>query len=61
MNKNIRELEDNIISMLNASDVPIECKRLIMADVYNLVSKEADKAIIYESRPKKEETEDGIR
>ena len=61
MNRRIRELEDDIIAILNASDVLIEAKRLVVGNIYNLVSKEADKAIIEESRPKKEENSDGIR
>ena len=48
MNKKIRELEDKIIATLNESDVPIEAKRLIIANVLNLVMKEADKVIAYE-------------
>ena len=59
INRDIRELEDNIIALLNASDVPIEAKRLIVSNIYNLVTKEADKAIIFESTPKKEEDKNG--
>ncbi len=54
-NRDIRELEDNIIALLNASDVQIEVKRLIVSNVYNLVTKEADKTILDESLPKQKE------
>lgn len=54
-NREIRELEDNIIALLNASDVPIEVKRLIVSNVYNLVTKEADKTIVAESQQKQKE------
>lgn len=54
-NRKIRELEDSIIALLNASDVQIEVKRLIVSNVYNLVTKEADKTIVAESLPKQKE------
>ena len=50
MNRQIRQLEDDIISTLNGSDIPIEAKRLILADVLNLVTKQADKEISLEIR-----------
>ncbi len=48
MNKEIRQLQDDLISLLNGSNVPIECKRLILANTLTLVEKEADKAIVGE-------------
>ena len=33
MNKQIRELEDNLVNTLNASQVPIECKRVILENL----------------------------
>ena len=33
MNKKIRELEDNLASVLNSSDIPIECKRIILENL----------------------------
>lgn len=41
MNRKIRELENSIADSLNASDVPMECKRLILE---NLMLKCEDKA-----------------
>jgi len=48
MNTKIRSLEDQIVSLLNSSDVPIEAKRLIVSEVYGLLTKEADKTIAHE-------------
>lgn len=48
MNFKIRELEDKIIAMLNASDIPIEAKRLILADLLNIVTNESTKIIAME-------------
>ena len=45
MNLKIRQLEDDIIALLNDSDVPAEAKRLILGEVLHLVEKEADKAV----------------
>ena len=45
MNRQIRQLEDDIISVLNGYDLPIEVKRLVLVNVCNLAEKEADKAI----------------
>lgn len=60
MNTKIRELEDNILAVINASDAPIEAKRLIVANIYNSLEKEADKVIRFEVRAsKKEEVNDG--
>ena len=61
MNYNIRKLEDDIVAILNASDVPIEAKRLILADVSRLVEKKADESISLEIKMKMEEKEHGIR
>ena len=55
VNIKIRTLEDQIVALLNKSDVPIEAKRLIVAEVHGLLTKEADKTIAYEI--KKEVTE----
>lgn len=57
MNYKIRKLEDNLVSVLNASDVPIEAKRLILADISRLVDKKAEESIALEIRIMKEEQE----
>lgn len=33
MNKQIRELEDSLVNTLNTSQVPIECKRVILENL----------------------------
>lgn len=48
MNKEIRQLEDNLISVLNDSIVPVEAKRFVVLDIVHLLEKEADKAIMAE-------------
>ena len=49
MNQKIRNLEDNIIALLNAeNDVPLECKRLIVCDVLRIITTASDKAIVQE-------------
>ena len=53
INYKIRDLEDNLISVFNASDVPIEAKRLVAQNVLNLITKEADKTIMEEIKEKK--------
>ena len=55
MNYKIRDLEDNVISLMNASDVPIEAKRLIIQNVLNLITKQADKVIVEEIQEMKKE------
>jgi hypothetical protein len=50
MNYKIRDLETKIIALLNSEpDVPIDAKRLILINIYNLVVKEADKIILLET------------
>lgn len=48
MNSKIRQLEDDLISILNASDLPIEVKRLVVESVYRATEKAADNAILRE-------------
>ena len=48
MNKEIRQLETNLITVLNDSEIPIEAKRYVLLHVLSLVEKEANKAIYAE-------------
>lgn len=48
MNRKIRQLEDDIISLLNGSNLPVEVKRIVLTNTLTLVEKEADKAILSE-------------
>ena len=63
-NTQIRKLEEDVLAVFNASDLPIELKRLIADVVLNLIVKKADEAIVAEnSQPANviygEEQEDG--
>ena len=55
MNTKIRLLEDQIVAILNGSDVPIETKRLILSDILNLVTKKADEIVSQEIKEQREE------
>lgn len=57
MNYKMRDLEDRVIGLLNASDIPIEAKRLIIQNVLNLITKQADKVIVEEIQEMKKEEE----
>lgn len=48
MNKEIRQLQDDLISLLNSSNLPVEVKRIVLANTLTLVEKEADRAILSE-------------
>ena len=48
MNEEIRNLEDNIIILLNESNAPIEAKRLIIKDIYHMVEQKAEEIILEE-------------
>lgn len=48
MNKEIRQLQDDLISLLNSSNLPVEVKRIVLANTLSLVEKEADRAILSE-------------
>lgn len=48
-NRDIRELEESLVAVLNSSPVMIEAKRYVVLSVLRLVEKEADKEIIREN------------
>lgn len=50
MLQDIRIFEDTIIDLVNATNLNIEIKRLVLTDVLNLVTREADKQIAKEIR-----------
>lgn len=45
MNIKIRELKVSIIKHMQGIDLPIEVKRLVLKDIYDDISREADAAI----------------
>lgn len=58
MNFKIRLFEDSILNMINESDLPMEIKRLVIADIFNLVVKQADKEVKEELSAQTEEKTD---
>ena len=56
-NYKIRDLEDKLIDTLNSSDVAIEVKRLIVQNLLNLITKQADAKITMEIQEMKKEEE----
>ena len=50
MLQDIRIFEDTIIDLVNATNLNIEIKRLVLNDVLNIVTREADKQIAKEIR-----------
>jgi len=56
-NYKIRDLEDKMIDTLNSSDVAIEVKRLIVQNLLNMVTKQADARITMEIQDMKKEEE----
>ena len=54
-NYKIRDLEDKLIDTLNSSDVAIEAKRLIVQNLLNMVTKQADARITMEIQEMKKE------
>lgn len=55
MNLKIRQLEDSILNMINDSDLPIEIKRLVIADIFNLVIRQSDREVAAEKLSAKAE------
>lgn len=56
-NYKVRELEDKLIDTINASDVLPEVKRLIVQNLLNLITKQADSKITMEIQEMKKEEE----
>lgn len=56
-NYKVRELEDKLIDTINASDVLPEVKRLIVQNLLNLITKQADVKITMEIQEMKKEEE----
>jgi hypothetical protein len=54
-NYKIRKLEDDIINLLNSSDVAIDAKRIILTNALNLVTKKSDIIIAREIQIEREE------
>lgn len=59
LNYEIRKLSEDLIALLNASQAPIEAKRLVVKDVLMAVEAKANE-IIAEEQSSKEDSENGI-
>lgn len=58
MNIDIRTLEETLLGELNASDVPMEVKRLILSDLLTMFTKQADTTIQAELMLKQDNQEE---
>ncbi len=58
MNFKIRLFEDTILNLINETDLPMEIKRLVISDIFNLVVKQADKEVKEELSAQTEEKTD---
>lgn len=59
MNRQIRELEQNIVDILNVSQLPYECKRVVLENLMLKCEMEAIKEIAQEPITEKGALEDG--
>lgn len=57
ISKTVRALEDAMFNILNATDLPTEIKRLVVADVYHEVIKQADSEFILMIEEEKDNAE----
>lgn len=58
MNAKIREMQDELIDVVNKYDLPIEVKRLLLSYVLQLVKPQADSAVYNELSNGEEEGKD---
>lgn len=58
MNRQIRNLEENIVNVLNGSQLPYECKRVVLENLMLKCEMEAIKDIAQEPITEKGELED---
>lgn len=59
MNKPIKELEDNLVAVLNASQVPFECKRVVLENLMIKCELKAIEEMANETITEKGEMENG--
>lgn len=57
MDLEIRRLKEKLISTLNESEIPIEVKRYVLADVYRAVEQKANEIVDQEFLAEQAETE----
>lgn len=57
VNTEIRKFRDSLVSMVNASPLPIEIKRLVFGEIQSQINAESDRIIIAERQKSQEEKE----
>ena len=59
MNAELRRLQENMVELINAFNVPTEAKRLVVCDILHKLEVQANKEIMYEIEQSKGEEENG--
>lgn len=57
LNLEIRKLRNELVTMINERQIPIEIKSLIINDIARDVAAQADKTIVYEQLAQQEQAE----
>lgn len=61
INTLIQQFENDLVALVNGADIPIACKKHVMANVYHEIEKAMQRVIEAEaSEPVKEEQTDGV-
>jgi len=61
INTLIQQFENDLVALVNGTDIPIACKKYVMANVYHEIEKAMQRVIEAEaSEPVKEEQTDGV-
>ena len=55
INSQIRQFRDSLVTVANTSPLPIEIKRLVLAEVYVAFKEQSDKVILAEQTTQEEE------
>ena len=58
MNAELRRLQENMVELLNAFNLPTEAKRLVVCDILHKLEVQAHKEIMMEIQAQQEETKE---
>ena len=58
MNAELRRLQENMVELINAFNLPTEAKRLVVIDILHKLEVQANKEIIMEIQAQQEETKE---
>ena len=58
MNADLRRLQENMVELLNAFQLPTEAKRLVVCDILHKLEVQANKEIMMEIQAQQEETKE---